>query len=555
MAYLQQDDEEQKKIADPLAQQQTGGGSNLPSTGGGGVGAAPNQASQQGFGNILDYLNANQGQATKTADAITQDLGTKLAGQKSTIDTAAGNAIGDINKATVNYDPGLVSGAVQNPAEFVKNPENVSKFTSMRDASYKGPGSFEDTSYYGGAANAASQAAQQYQLGQGSLKPLVTPLLKNPTAGKVALDTGILQSDPNATKSIKAAIDPFKGISSYLAGRSTEVGTKAGEAKKATDETFSNTKQALEGAVNKFSGDLSAKTAEAQKTQAGIDSLRAKLAGNEPLTFDELSKLGIVREDLGNLRTMADTLKNNYGQNFDVTRYFNPQPGVIPTPGNVASKEDYATEQALQQLMGQDLPYLNESEAGLAGTAPAALAPYDMANAYKDASSLLGSSDRATLEQYKGDTASLVSTASTMSPEDLQTLVGAMQRNRAALTDDQKKFLGYMEGTIESPYNPSTPSVPDPSTPSQPTIDPYAPPKEGEDRTKFIETAEGGQQMWWNGSSWVKAPEEYAGMTNGQYTLRFNYNTGEYEPIPTDLGSDVGKVSGWTTYEDGRRVY
>lgn len=349
MAYLQSDDEEQKKVADPLAQQQTGGGNSLPTTGGGAVGApAAAQPNQQGFGNIMNYLDANKDQALGVAGTIAQNLGDQYGQAKSTIDTAAMNAMGDVNKNTVNYDPNMVSSAVSNPAEFVKNPTNLSSFTAQRDATYKGPGSFEDTSYYGDAAKAAAKASDTYNAGKSAsgFSGLLNQVSKNPTAGRNALDVGLLQTDPASAAKINAALDPFKDISGYLAGKSSEINKGAESAKKATTEAAQKTKLASADAQASFERDLQSRFAAANQNYNDF------LAGqNSTLSNPDYQRY-------------ASLLNSLYGVSVPTSP---TAPTSIPELANVASQQDFARAAALTQLSGQPDAILSPADIGKAG--------------------------------------------------------------------------------------------------------------------------------------------------------------------------------------------
>lgn len=400
MAFIPtQDDEENNNAStntNQVVNQSTGSnnaGGAQPTTGGGGVGGSPSgvnangSQSNAGFAGIMDYLGANKDQAAPMAGQIAGNLGQEYNDTKGAIDNAVTSANTDVNNGTVNYNQDVVNNAVQNPATFVQDPNNVSAFDAQRDAAYTGPGSFEDTGYYGDASKAATKANDTYTAATSTpgYSGLLSQIETNPTAGKSALDAGLLQTDPNAQSQIKAALDPFSGINDYLSGQASNVDQNIANAQTTSNNTSSQTKQALADAEKGFEGGLAQKTTDATNNVAANTSAARQLFSNL-LTTDVsqvpdslLSSLGLTRDDLTQMKADQQNLTSGFvppdanvpgvtpipSAPADFSQYLG-QPTAI-NPQTVASSDDYAKSAALAQLMGEGYaPYLSDSS--LAGT-------------------------------------------------------------------------------------------------------------------------------------------------------------------------------------------
>lgn len=398
MAFIPQNDEEENKQStntNQVLKLSDNAPGSQPTTGGGGVGSSPSGVgpnggqANAGFAGIMDYLGANKDQAAPMANQISGNLGQQFNDTKSTIDSAVQNAGTDVTKGTVNYNGDLVNGAVADPAAFVKDPNNLSTFSAQRDANYGGPGSFEDTSYYGGASKAATKANDTYTAAKSTpgYSGLLSQIETNPTAGKSALDSGILQTDPNAQGTINNALSPFAGIQDYLKSASTGVNKNIQGAKDTTAATAAKTKQAVADSEGQFEGRLGNKVSDATTSVAANTKAAQDLFAN--ISNTDLSKvpdslissMGLTRDDLAKMQTNQRLLQ----QGFTAPGLKSDDPDFIPStsadynqylhaptainPQTVASNEDYARSQALAQLMGEGhAPYLDPSQSGMAGT-------------------------------------------------------------------------------------------------------------------------------------------------------------------------------------------
>lgn len=408
MAYVPFTDEEQNK-QNVTANPEVGGASGaLPTTGGGG-GAAPAAgggnpmqaptapSASQGFANINQYLAANKDQAPQVAGTIASNLNNQYTGLQGTIDTAANQAGEAVKGGSTAYDPNLVNSAVSNPSGFAADPNNLAAWQKQYSAAYTGPTSFETSAGYGKAADAANKAGQTYQMGQtgGGYSQLLNQIEKNPTVGKTALDKSLIQADPNAQQTVQGALSPFKGIQDYVSGKSAEIGKQASDAAQQTQQTAQKTQEATQGAITGFGQDLSNKlktaTAARETGNADVQSLNSKVLSGQPLSAEDLSKLGVNGEQYKQTQDLYDQMKKTYGNQISPqvsTPYYtqgtaNPN---TPTAEGLATPEDFARESAFEKLTGNQLGILQNDQADKAGTYKDAGTPgkYDEAKQQAD---------------------------------------------------------------------------------------------------------------------------------------------------------------------------
>lgn len=376
MAYVPQMDEEQNK---PNA---ANGGAALPTTGGGGGGAPSGNSAQpaaqggnQGFASLNQYLGANKDQAPGVANTVASNLGNQYTTLQGNVDSAANQASEAIKGGSTAYDPNLVNSAISNPSQFVADPNNLAAWQKQYSAAYTGPTAFESSEGYGKAADAGNKAQQTYQLGQtgGGYTQLLNQVEKNPTAGKTALDKSLIQYDPNAAGTVQTALNPFKNLQDYLAGKSAEIGQQAAGAATSTADTAKKTQDAATGAESNFESALGKKLEDTKTAnQKEYQDMQANLKG---LTVnngvDTLSKYGLSPDQAAVFTNLSKNgvAGTSYGPT-DLSKYATAADPNLVNPYNVASSDDYANSQALSQLGGAQTPYLPASNSGQAGTAP-----------------------------------------------------------------------------------------------------------------------------------------------------------------------------------------
>lgn len=352
MAYVPELDEQNKSnLTNPALPTTGGGGGTAPSNAsapGGAAQPAP-QGGSQGFANINQYLGANQGQGQTTANTIASNLGNQYTTLQGDINNAANQATEAIKGGTTAYDPNLVNSAVANPSQFVADPNNLAAWQKQYAAQYTGPTAFENTAGYGQAANAANKANQTYQLGQsgGGYSQLLNQIEKNPTVGRTALDKALIQSDPNAQKTIQEAINPFKGVGDYLTGKSADINKQATEAAQNTADTKTKTAENLNTAETNLANDVTG------RYQQGLN--------NQTAYNKQITDLQNAYQPYENAINKYETnVGKDYGDPFAYYKQFQPSQTAV-TPESMATQSQFANEAALEKLSGQPLNILSNT--------------------------------------------------------------------------------------------------------------------------------------------------------------------------------------------------
>ncbi len=365
MAFVPQtqDDEEKRRT-------EAGGGA-LGSFGSTAGGAAPTQPK---FVNVADYLSKNQ----EGSAQIGQAAADKLSQQR---DTAGGLVSGtgnqfntDVSKGTVNLDQDVLNSGLNDSTNFVKDPNNVAKFTAMRDASYNGPSSIQNESGFAPTDTAVS-GLKTTAAGLGTEEgrnALVGSLSDHPTTGKTALNQLLLQGSPDAAKKIQDTAGTFNSVEDQWNQILANAPSAVNAAKTTSDATKAATGTALTGAENKFTSGLNDKLTQAtnQRDAFNLDYQNLNNAVNSStpnLNQKQLDELGIsdAQPYLSKLNEFNQQL-DLYGNPVPLSGYVQNQGQAntnIPTLGGVANPDDYAREAALQQLSGQDLGLAETPEA------------------------------------------------------------------------------------------------------------------------------------------------------------------------------------------------
>lgn len=384
MAYISQQipDEEKNKFGrsedttpNPLPPQT--GGSTTPQ----GQGGIPGVASSTQFGsnaaNLSDYLKANESQV--------EDFGNKVAGN---LTEGYNNALGAVdqgfsdfnNQVNAGYTPNdsnFVNQATSNPTDFVKNPDNVSKFQKLYNDQYTGPQNFESGDSYANINNQVNQATQNAGLtksfsGLGSYLNNFMGTGGN-TPGMNTLDTALLQRSPTASKAIQTAAAPYENLGSYLSGKASTANQNVANAKDVASQTAQGIQNQFNGEggiVPTFQNNINQRFNQ-QSTQA-TNELNAmnKLKSGGVLNPQEIQMLGITPEQYGSYRNMLANLNSGGMDQYNPSGFFtkNINPGDV-TLSSSANPDEFAISQALAQLTGQN-SFLNQDEANLSGTAP-----------------------------------------------------------------------------------------------------------------------------------------------------------------------------------------
>lgn len=357
MAYvpMSQDEEEKRRSA----------GSTPPGSFGDTTPTSP--TTQSKFVNVMDYLNKNPDASGQLGDAAAGKLNTqKLDAETSLKDTTARFGQ-DVSGGSVNLDQGLLDTALANPTQFAQSPENLAKFTALRDATYKGPQSLESTDYFAPTQSkitglGTTAASIGNEAGRNSL---VQDLSAHPTQGKTALNQLLLQGSDAAAQKVEQAAGSFKNVEDQWQKFLTDAPGMVSAAKTGTDATRTATQTGLKSTTDQFLSQLQAKTAQATNDRdsfnldyQNID--KAISEGGSGLSQKQLDELGIsdAYPYLSKLQSFNDPhALGYYGSPVQLSNYTqggHPSANV-PTAESVASSDDYAREAALQQMAGVDL--------------------------------------------------------------------------------------------------------------------------------------------------------------------------------------------------------
>lgn len=348
---------------------------------------SPNQpTSGTGYTNIQDYLNANKdatkGLSEKVAGVVTGAANTA----KSKVDEARTAASGAVSAATPTYNQDLVKSAISNPLDFSANEENVKNLTALRDATYKGPTSFETTEGYQPALSSIMKAEEKGTLAQtpGGYEELVKEV--NPStykAGKSALNQQLLQASPEAQQTIGESAESTKTLKDYLAQSGQIVAPEIAAAKKANEDVSSRVKGELETGIIDFEKLLENRAAQ-QRTQEEnyVNMAKAFLSPQSlmassiatPKEVEALStRLGITPAQVATIIAKAkearpSPLAVRFGgvDPLSLQDYLTIRPETAITGQNVATADDLARYQALNSLAGLSRGYLDESQLGRA---------------------------------------------------------------------------------------------------------------------------------------------------------------------------------------------
>lgn len=372
MAFLPKRQETQNQTGAPalsgdLAQSFSSNAASAPTRGGGGNStntSSPGAVPSAPWGNISEYLRANQGQSGQLAGKIAGGL-TDLYGKTTgDINQTGQNFQGLVDQNKVSYDSGLVENAANDPTRFVQNQGDVDKFKRIYNANYGGPASFSQSDDYAklqGDVQKAQERAGLANQGYAGIQQLVGGFQKNPTQGIRSLDTLLLQQDPNNAQTIRNAATPFQGLKDFLLGKSTTLDKSATDAAQETADAKQQAQERFigeQGAVKQFENRINQQLQDAAQKK---ETYNTNVAQNKILA-----------------QPIDTAVKNFINRNpwiFAGQAFKNPADAINaakeimkdPTLASVASQDDFATDAALQQLIDSQIG-LNDAESSQAGT-------------------------------------------------------------------------------------------------------------------------------------------------------------------------------------------
>lgn len=339
-----------------------GGGSAKPS------GQASSSGPSQPFTNLSAYLSANGPQVQQMGNDIAGKLTSDYNTTSGAIDSTRDAFNTSVNSGYTPYDQSLIDSFNSNPSSVASDPTKAASFKGMYNDRYTGPGNFQDTPGYADLSGKVQKS--QAFAGQVSTLPGLQSYLSSQsptyTQGQATLDSSLLQTNPNAVKTVADAAAPFQNLPGYL----DQTVTNGNAAATAANQQAQQAKLAAQKAAGDYSTNF-AKTQNDQMTgyakQATdyntlMNSATAKINNGDyaNLTPEEAKIVGYnptsTRYISGYPSIFSDQAKKNP---INFANYFTSGDAArMPTSADVFSPEELANYQALQQLTGNS-PLLN----------------------------------------------------------------------------------------------------------------------------------------------------------------------------------------------------
>lgn len=456
-------------------------GGSSAGTGQGGV--APGVGTPTQFGSnaakLTDYLNANKEQVGEFGQQVAGKLGEQYNEAKGAIDQGFQNYNQELNSGYNPADQNKVNQAAENPFSYAQDPNNVSQFQSWYNNQYTGPQNVESWQPYQNINSSVNSAVQNAGLtnnfaGLGTYLNNFMGSKGTSTPGMNTLDTALLQRNPDANQAIRQAAQPFQGLTDYLGGKVSEGNTAAQNAKQDVDqsrESIRNKFTGEGGVIPSFQQDLNSRLSQKrQSTQSAADSAIKNLVNKGNLSDKDLEVLGITRQQANSLFENEQILSRQFGMPVDFNQFVperTPADVVYGTADTVATSDDYAKAQALQQLTGQNMGgYLNPELASQAGSVNSDLVDFNP-GAVSQVQGQRLTQDMGMVSQYSGGIpggfAGLKQLAET-NPAQAKSYIDSIRISYPNLTDkeiqslkDSARRMGiYREDTL-----PPAPYVPD----------------------------------------------------------------------------------------------
>lgn len=355
----------------------------------------------QNFATVQDYLGANKAQGEDLGQKFTGALDTTAANEKNTIDSAAAQTKTDAANSTVSYDPNLTQTALSHPTDVTNSPDQLNSFLKQWNAEYSGPASFEASSNYGKAADAATEAGQkQAELGSvGGQQQLIQDQFGVYGQGNKGLDQAVLQNSSFYPK-VQNQAGTFQNVQDYLGQQATDVNAATNAAKTSTDAAKKQTQDAFTNNLTNFKSGLDTRVAAAQNNAtAAAAKYQADLASGDPaLVTQDLQEAGATPDQIKNVTDYLKDLDKDYSIKSNLTNQYAFNPNVDINTANVANAQDYANAAAYGKLTGQDYSgVLNPNDITQAGTAPIASTGLNTGRVADYLKTQLGQQDQARL--------------------------------------------------------------------------------------------------------------------------------------------------------------
>jgi hypothetical protein len=337
------------------------------------------------FVGIQQYLEQNKPQSAKLAT----DVGSYVQGQGESAKNALSEGQGQFDQAvdqsTVKLNDDLFKQAKETPEQVDADQAKKAEFQKMRDAQYKGPSSLETSDYYQpinlaiqnalGTANKTQTASGRSEL----LADIQKQKGERVSRGAANLDAGLLSASPDSRTILSQARDQITPLQDQMKAVTEAENMKAKEAADQTAKTQAAIQAAFSGPTG-VQGQLESniKSRAQQAVQAaGSDAdaiMNLLRTGNKDITDHQLQILGLNRNQYNGLINDQQFYKsiNKATLLSDLTSFATKQsPANQITPQSIATPEEYARYQALNDLMGTSNGFLNDpSQAGKANLDP-----------------------------------------------------------------------------------------------------------------------------------------------------------------------------------------
>ena len=401
----------------------TGATTNAPTVGpppqtsgtaGASPGAAPKGASTgtpTQFGSsaskLGDYLSANAPQITQQANTVAGNLNQTYGTVSQGITDAANQFGQQVQGGYAASNPDVINQAMQNPGTFASNPSNVQAFQGQYNDAYTGPLAFESTSPYSDIQNQVSQAVQQGNLlgTQAGLQSYLQGQGPNPSQASATLDTLLLQGNPQAQATIQNAAGQLGNLQGQLQTATQNADQSVLDAQNAAQAANTYAQGQFNPYVQNFGQTLGNELASAQGVygnQLTNQNALQQVLSNNPnsltpemaasLNIDPAAYTALVNE-MNQYAGIYGSAPENLGNYLTLG---NAGQGGPPTLSNTATNQEYATAQALGQLLGQAYQNpLNPANVAQAGTANQGYQPgsFDLSGATQGASNAFSNAD------------------------------------------------------------------------------------------------------------------------------------------------------------------
>lgn len=405
MAYIQEQltEEERKKQQEqgtgaPVGEQAgapvSGGtvatGEDKAPTGGGG--------GTRSFTDVRSFLEANRPQAQELAKNVGTKIKSEAEGAQKAIQETGEKYKSDIEKGAIRTEPvkGLIQEAAMTPEEVLKRQQDVAKLSTVRTGQFTGPKavSSADTAALQRQAQEAQRKAAltETQMGREELLGLTGG---KSTKGGLQLDQLLLSQTPEARAALEEAGQASKGLTGALESTLGDVSQFANQAEQETAATKALFGETFGNAKTEFQKQLDERLRQAQE-QAQARAAAAKTAlGTGQYDEQALMDLGVKQEDLAGILQAQKDLAADYGENIDLNEYLQ-QTGPNFNRSQVATQQDLARQQALEELAGQQFGVIGNQVGG----ANLNLSQFGGEQAAQTTKGGLQSRDRALIDRY-----------------------------------------------------------------------------------------------------------------------------------------------------------